>query len=208
MKYKLMAFDMDGTLLTEESSWGKLHRHFGTFEESLRNMIDYETGKTTYDEFMRRDIALWKPRPHISTIRKVLLDYSLVPNAKYVMTTLRKKKYRLALVTTALDILANAVASELQIDDVLANGVMIDKDGYLTKEVIFRVDLMKKEKAFNKLIKSVGLTKEQCVAVGDSKYDFGFLKNAGLGVAFKNETELSSVADVTIKDLKELLDFL
>lgn len=73
MQYKLIAFDMDGTLLTEKSSLWNLHRYFGTYEESLRNMRDYEKCKIAYDEFMRRDIILWKPRPHINTIREALL---------------------------------------------------------------------------------------------------------------------------------------
>lgn len=50
MKYKLVAFDMDGTLLAEENSWAKLHRYFGTYESSLKNMKDYEQGKIAYDE--------------------------------------------------------------------------------------------------------------------------------------------------------------
>jgi phosphoserine phosphatase len=62
LPYKLVAFDMDGTLLTQKSSWGKLHRYFGTYELSLKNMEAYEQGKIAYNEFMRRDIMLWKPK--------------------------------------------------------------------------------------------------------------------------------------------------
>lgn len=209
MKYKLIAFDMDGTLLTEKSSWWKIHRYFGTYEESQKNLIDYEEGRITYDEFMRRDIGLWMDqRPHLNTLRKVLTNYSFVPNAKKVIGILREREYELAIVTTALSILADAVASELMIDNVMANGVVLDSDGYLTTEVIFNVDLIEKEQAFNKWIENFGLSKEQCVAIGDSKYDIGFLRNAGLGIAFKNVAELSGVADVVITDLQELLNFL
>lgn len=93
MTYKTVAFDLDGTLVTEKSSWWKLHQHFGTYTQSLANMKDYEQGEIGYDEFMRRDIGLWKPRPHISTIKEVLLDYHLTANSKLVTKILNEKGY-------------------------------------------------------------------------------------------------------------------
>ncbi|MBI4362846.1 MAG: HAD-IB family phosphatase [Euryarchaeota archaeon] len=59
MKYQLMAFDMDGTLLWGEGCWVKLHRHFGTLHIGDRNLADYEKGRFDYIEFMRRDIRSW-----------------------------------------------------------------------------------------------------------------------------------------------------
>lgn len=207
MTYKLIAFDMDGTLLTEKSSWWELHRYFGTYELSLKNMEAYEQGKIAYDEFMRRDIMLWKPKPHINTIKKVLLNYKYVPNAKYVLDILKRRKYHLALVTTGLDILANAVASELGISHVLANGLVFDKKGYLTEKVIFEVDLLRKEKALQELVEKIGIQRDECICVGDSKYDINFLRCAGLGVALDGNEDLRKVADITINDLEELLKF-
>lgn len=70
MAFKAIAFDLDGTLVTERSSWWTLHRYFGTYEQSMQNMEFYEQGEITYDEFMKRDIGLWKPPPHVSTIKR------------------------------------------------------------------------------------------------------------------------------------------
>jgi phosphoserine phosphatase len=207
MKYKLIAFDLDGTLLVGKSSWWRLHEYFGTIELSLGNMKEYEEGKIAYDEWMRRDIALWKPKPHITAIKKILLDYTLAPNAERVIKTLRERKLHLAIVTTGLNVLAEAVASKLHIPNVMANGLVLDENGYLTNSVIFNVDLFSKHKAFNRLIKRVGIPRSQCVAVGDSKYDVNFLKNAGLGIACEKDRDLVNVADIVISDLEELLNF-
>lgn len=207
MKYKLVAFDLDGTLLVGKSSWWKLHEHFGTIELSLENMKDYEQGKIAYDEWMRRDIALWKPRPHITTIEKILLDYTLAPNAEHVIKTLKKRKLHVAIVTTGLDILANSVASKLHVPNVMANSLVLDDNGYLTNRVIFNVDLFEKHRAFNRLVKKLRIPRSQCICVGDSKYDVNFLRSAGLGIAYKNNKYLINAADVVITDLGELLNF-
>ena len=207
MKYKLVAFDLDGTLLAGKSSWWKLHEYFGTIELSLGNMKDYEEGKIAYDEWMRRDIALWKPRPHITTIENILLDYSLAPNAEHVVKTLIERKLHVAIVTTGLAILANSVASKLHVSNVVANGLVLDEKGNLTNRVIFNVDLFEKHKAFNRLVEKIGVPMSQCIAIGDSKYDVSFLRSAGLGIACKKDRDLVDVADVVITDLEELLNF-
>jgi len=207
MNYRLVAFDLDGTLLAGKSSWWKLHEYFGTIELSLGNMKDYEEGKIAYDEWMRRDITLWKPRPHITAIEKILLDYTLAPNAEHVIRTLRERKLHVAIVTTGLDVLADSVASKLHIPNVIANGLVLDENGYLTNRVIFNVDLFEKHKAFTRMVKKLGIPRSQCIAVGDSKYDVNFLKSAGLGIACKKDTDLINASDIAITDLEELLSF-
>lgn len=208
MQYKAVAFDLDGTLVTEKSSWYKLHRHFGTYKQSLTNMKAYEKGEISYDEFMKLDIGLWKPRPHIDTIRKIMLNYRLTSNSRFATKILNEKGYKLLIVTTAPDILANSVASELNIQHVVSNGLIFDEKGYLTQNVRFNVDLMKKEYALAGLLSKLGIECHECIAVGDSKYDKGFLKKAGLGVAFNPDYVLRKEAEFVIKDMKELLELI
>ena len=208
MKYKAVAFDLDGTLVCEKSSWWTLHKHFGTYQRSLINMKEYENGKITYDKFMELDIDLWKPRPHIDTIKKVLLNYNLSSNIKSVIKELKEKEIQLFIVTTAPDILANAVANDLGIQNVVSNCFIFDEKGYLTKKATFNVDLMKKECAFSKLISSRCLKCLDCIAVGDSKYDVGFLNKAGLGIAYRPDDILRKKATIVINDMNELLEYI
>jgi phosphoserine phosphatase len=208
MKYKAVAFDLDGTLVTDKSSWWKLHKYFGTYKSSLKNMTDYEQGEITYDEFMRLDIGLWKPQPHINTIREILLDYTLTLHTKLVAKILNERGYSLFIVTSAPDILADAVARELGILHLASNGLIFDEKGYLTQNVVFNVDLVKKENAFAALIAKEGLKCDECIAVGDSKYDRGFLRKAGLGLAFNPDEVLLKEAKFVINDMKKLLEFI
>ncbi len=125
------------------------------------------------------------------------------------MTKLLKEKgYSLFIVTTAPDVLANAVAREINISHVVSNGFIFDSEGYLTQNIVFNVDLLKKEIAFRKLLSKAGVKCEECVAVGDSKYDKSFLNAAGLGVAFNPDNILRKEARTIINDMTELLDLI
>ncbi|MCP8305171.1 MAG: hypothetical protein H3Z50_06890, partial [archaeon] len=61
-KYKLIAFDLDGTLLVQKSSWSTLHEYFGTASIARQTFALYHQGMIDYAEFMRRDISAW-PKP-------------------------------------------------------------------------------------------------------------------------------------------------
>ncbi|KUO41247.1 MAG: hypothetical protein AVW06_01530 [Hadesarchaea archaeon DG-33-1] len=211
MKYKLVAFDMDGTLIEQDSSWWAIHQHFGVEEEARKNLEAYERGEIDYPEFMRRDIKLWQPTPHISQIEQIFAAFKLVPNASEVVDEIHRKNYDIAIVTGGIDILAEKVAQQLHIGHILANGLEVDERGYLTGEGVFRVEPYMKNEALEKLIGELGFTLAECVAVGDSKYDANFLKRSGLGVAIGEDADLTQVADVVIKDFKhfnQLLDHL
>lgn len=211
MRYKLIAFDMDGTLVEEHSCWGIIHRHFGTQQEASKNLEAWERGEIDYPEFMRLDIKLWQPTPHISQVEKILSNFKLAPNALGVVSELHGKGYQVAIVTGGLDILAKKVADRLKIEHILANGLEVDERGYLTGEGIFRVEPYGKHEALEKLADRLGIRMSECVGVGDSKYDSNLFEHVGLGVAVGGDEVLARVADVVIEDFEhfeQLLNYL
>ncbi len=202
MRFKLIAFDLDGTLINESSSWKTLHDYFGT--SSVNNLKAYERGIIDYREFMRRDITSWPKKLHISKIREILSQYTLKSDAKNVIEKLKKMGYELAIVTAGVEELAKKVAKDLEIKYIIANSLETDKDGYLTGNGIFRVDLINKHEALKKLSENLGYSIKECIAVGDSKYDKKFLENAGLGIAIGTDNDLKRCAAISIQNLKEL----
>ncbi len=205
MPFKAVAFDLDGTLVNEKSSWYKLHQYFGTYEQSKSNMRDYEASRISYDDFMKLDIGLWQPKPSKLEIEKILLNYTLCDNIREVVISLKQKGLKLFIVTTAPDILAKAVAAELGINHVACNGFVFDENGILTQDIIFNVDLLTKHHAFERIVATEGIQCNECIAVGDSKYDASFLEASGLGVGFKADEKLKEKAKVCITDMSELL---
>ena len=194
---------MDGTVITGLNSWQKLHKHFGV--ENQANLRDYVEKKFDYAEFMRRDIRLWQPPPHIDEIKKVLLDYEFQPHAMSAIKKLKDLGLKISIISAGIDIRAKDVGDKLGVTCTVANGLRINRNGFLTGEGILRVDLLKKEKALEKVAKSYGFKLDECIAVGDSRFDKSFLSAAGLGIAFKPAEELMQSADSVIKDLREIL---
>ncbi len=208
-KYRLVAFDMDGTLVQEKSSWGTLHQYFGTKDEAQKNKEEYFEGMISYAEFMRKDADLWLPfKPTRGQMEQALSNYILMPYSEQVIKELKKEGTETVIVTGGLDILARKVATRLGIENVLANGFVFDDNGYLTEEEICNVDVIRKDLALEHFVQELNIPLSKCIAVGDSKYDSEFLKCAGLGIAFDPDPVLSKSASVVIYDLREILRYI
>ena len=198
--YKVIIFDMDGTLIEEVSSWNSIHKYFGV--ENSRDLKKYKEGKISYEEFMRRDINKW-PKIHISKIEKIFLSSELkvVKGSKKAAQKLKERGYKIGLVSAGLDVLADKVGGYLGVDYILANGLKTDGEGNLTGEGVCRVELLKKDKVLVDLSKKLNIPLSKFAAVGDSEYDIPMLKMSGFGVAFNPRDEkIKKVADVVIED--------
>ena len=208
-KYKLIAFDMDGTLVKERNSWGILHQYFGTQDEAQKNKEEYFGGKISYAEFMRKDAALWLPlKPTMGEMEQVLSNYTLMPHSKQVIKELKKDGIETVIVTGGLDILARKVATRLGIENVLSNGLVFDDNGYLTGEEICNVNVLRKDIILEQFVREINVPISKCIAVGDSEYDTEFLNCAGLGIAFDPDPVLSKHASFVIYDLRDILRYI
>lgn len=211
MEYELIAFDMDGTLVRKESCWGIIHSHFDTQEEASENLRAWKNEEIDYPEFMRRDIQLWEPTPHISQIKEILSDYRLPPESPKIMDEIRKRGYETAIISGGLDTLAEMVAQDLHIIYTFANGLETDEKGYLTGEGIFRVDPNLKSEALAELAEELEIEPTQCVSVGDSIYDEDLFSFSGMGIAVGDDNSVVDSADVIIRDFEnfgQILDYL
>jgi len=181
LKLALAAFDMDGTILEEDSSWVALHRHFGTTRMGKRGLKLYTEGKIDYTEFMRRDIASWPKNLAIDEVERILSNYKIRKEAPETVNRLKDLGAKVALVTSGIDILAERVARDLGIDSCVANGLETTPNGRLAGAGIGRVDPSRKDLAYLGLLRRLGIRREDTIAVGDTIYDLRFLKSARLG---------------------------
>ncbi len=207
-KIALAGFDMDGTILEEDSSWVALHKHFGTTEHGREGLRLYTEGRINYREFMKRDIASWPRDLSLDEVDRILSNYRIRKEAPETVSRLKSKGVKVALVTSGIDILARKVARELGIEFWVANGLRTSTDGKLSGGGIGRVDPTRKDLAYLKLLNRLGIRREDTIAVGDTIYDIRFLKSAGLGFYLTRDGKAPDRSVIPITSLTEIFSHL
>jgi len=201
---KLAGFDMDGTILEENSSWVALHKHFGTSHIGEASLRLYTEGRIDYEEFMRRDIAAWPEVVTKSEVESVLSRYRVRKEAPETITELRKLHIEPALVTSGIDILAGKVAEDLGIRHWVANGLRFDREGRLLPHGVPRVDPTRKDLAYLKMLSVIGVGPKDTIAIGDTIYDLAFLKSARLGFLLAHTTRVDDPKIIHIDKLTDI----
>ncbi len=210
LEYKIIFFDMDGTLIKCKSSWELVHEKFGTIEEAKEALEEYRQGRISYKEFMVRDISSWikkKGKIHINEIEEILSKFELVDGAKEVAKALKIMGLKIVIITAGIDILAEKVGKEVYADKVFSNRLKTDSEGYLVGEGIEVVEPRKKDKILETVSKEENVTLNETIAVGDTVYDLNMLKKAGLGLYFGDKNEIINTRIHKIHSLYEILDY-
>jgi phosphoserine phosphatase len=203
----MIVFDMDGVLVDIDGSWQSVHRAFGVNNEG--NYLRFVRGEINYKEFMKSDISLWG-RVHIDLIEKVLKRVPLMRGAKETVFKLRMAGYKTSIISSGISVLAERLKSELGIDHVLANKLVVDENGILTGEGEENVGLMDKASALTSLVNTVTLATENCAVVGDGVYDVPMFELAGFSIAFNTRDEnVKKAANVVMeeKNLEKILPY-
>jgi phosphoserine phosphatase len=212
VKYKFVAFDLDGVLVDTFSSWVWMHKHFDVNND--HSLYAYQRGEIDYKEFMRKDIELWftkKKDLTIGDVEEILFKVPRMKGAKEVVGELKKQDIQTAIISCGIKVLANRVAQEFGMDFVIANGLVVDSEGKLTGEGTLEIELADKGKPLRILLEEHGIKKEEAAAVGNSYGDASMFAVCDLGIAFNPEDDITKeTADVIVEgdDLRDILEYL
>jgi phosphoserine phosphatase len=206
-KIKLVAFDLDGVLIDGGGSWTAAHNGLGTLEASRINGEAYFSGIISFEEWAERDVSLWKG-VEIEKLKKILYSSDLMPGIDDTLRAL-KKRYKIAIISGGLKLLADRVMELYDLDYSFGNELLV-RNGKVAgiKEA---VDFLGKGKILSELAQKEGITTKQCAAVGDYLNDIPMFKVAGLSIAFNPKDESvarSADAVVNEKDLRGILKYL
>ncbi len=196
--YKLVIFDLDGTLTKERSIWEYIHKQLGKwygFAEEYQNQ--FLAGEVSYQEFCERDAEVWKGMT-VEELMEIVKTVPFHPGADELINYLKEKGLKLSMVSSGLSILTHWVHEKYGFDYSVSND-LLHENGILTGKVRIRVYYDKKAEWVKRIMKKFGAKPEEVIAIGDSRGDLDMFQMVGFSIAFNSSShELNQIAKVCI----------
>jgi len=215
MKYKLVCFDLDGTIIDETIFiWQTLHDFLGSDKVKRQKAFDeYMDGKISYSEWADHDLELWK---EVGVTKSKMLEaikpLRLMEGAMETIKELKAKGLKLAIISGSLDIALKYVIPNYEeyFDDVYINKLIFNGEE-VNEIVTTKFDFENKASALKEICEKEGIQLSETVFVGDHNNDIQIAEAAGLSIAFNCKSDrLAQVSDhlVKEKDLRKILDLI
>ncbi|MDD5085623.1 MAG: HAD family phosphatase [Candidatus Omnitrophica bacterium] len=207
-KFKMIVFDVDGTLTKHPSVWRFIHEELGLWHgKAIHYLSGYVGGEIGYQEFCDLDAALWKGRK-VKELKGLTDKIAYSDGVREAIPKLKAVGFRLTAISTGLTFFTDRVRNELGLDEVRANELVTEK-GFVTGKTIIHVDEKGKGDIFDSLLGRYGLSRKEALTVVDSRTDIPMAERAGYSIGFNCEDpDLGRVVDYNCKtrNFREVYD--
>ena len=212
--YKLIAFDMDSTLINIEcvdeiaDAAGRKAEVAAITEAAMQGLI------TDYKESLRQRVALLKGVTvgHMEQVFSERLRFN--PGAKELIAAAKAAGLTTLLVSGGFTFFADRVRAGLGIDFSRSNMLEVE-NGLLTGRMVDQswgdiCDGLEKRRTLLELASLMGISPAQAIAVGDGATDLPMMGAAGLSVAYHAKPAVRAQANIAINQggLDRLLEVL
>ena len=200
--FKLIAFDMDSTLINIEcideiaDAAGRKAEVAAITEAAMQGII------TDFKDSLRRRLALLQgvPVTHLEAVFAQRLRFN--PGAQALMAAARAAGLKTLLVSGGFTFFADRVKAGLGMDFARANQLEV-ADGHLTGRLIEQCwgdicDGAEKRRTLLEVASLLGIAPSQTIAVGDGANDLPMMGAAGLSVAYHAKPAVRAQAKVAI----------
>ena len=178
---KLLAMDMDSTLITMETI-DELGDLVGKKPEIAAITARAMRGEIDYPESLRQRVGLLKGLPESGLLEVYETRLKLTSGAEALLAACKKHGVKTLLVSGGFTYFVERLKTRLGIDYAISN-TLESKGGQLTGKVLGDiVDAEAKAAKLRELARS--LKKEQTVAIGDGANDLKMMAEAGYSIAF------------------------
>lgn len=182
-KKKLAVFDLDSTLITQETI-DELAVEAGCAREVSNVTEKAMNGELDFRNALAERVALLRGLS-VGKLESVKSRVSFTPGAHRLVKALTATGCETAVISGGFRFLADHVRDELGLTYSFANSLEVSSLGQLTGHTVGDiVDAEFKAATLTRLAEDRGLAREEVLAVGDGSNDLLMLSRAGLGVAF------------------------
>ncbi|HQQ69601.1 MAG TPA: phosphoserine phosphatase SerB [Alicycliphilus sp.] len=216
--YKLIAFDMDSTLINIEcvdeiaDFVGCKAEVAAITEAAMQGVI------TDFKESLRQRVALLKGVTFADLERVYSERLRINPGARELITACKAAGLKTLLVSGGFTFFAHRVRETLGMDFVRANVLEVRSStncGELTGRLVDQAwgdicDGAEKRRTLLEVASLLGIEPEECIAMGDGANDLPMMGAAGLSVAYHAKPAVRAQANVAINQggLDRLLEVL
>ena len=202
--FKLIAFDMDSTLINIEcvdeiaDAAGRKAEVAAITEAAMRGEI------TDYKESLRQRVALLKGVSVASMDEVYRTRLRLNPGAARLVRACKDAGLKVLLVSGGFTFFTDRIRDELGIDYTRSN-VLETRDGLLTGRMVDQpwgdiCDGEEKRKMLLETCDKLGISPLQAIAMGDGANDLPMMGEAGLSVAYHAKPRVREQAMVAINE--------
>ena len=196
-EFKLVAMDMDSTLITIEcideiaDMQGLKPQVAAITEAAMRGELDFAAS-------LKQRVALLEGLDASALQRVYDERLKLSPGAETMLAAVQKAGLKTLLVSGGFTFFTERLKERLGLDYTHANELEI-VDGKLTGKVIGGiVDAEEKQRTVERVCAQMGITPSQAIVMGDGANDLKMMGIAGLSVAFRAKPVVRSQADVAL----------
>jgi len=194
MKYRLILFDVDSTLIKQEVI-DLLADKSGHGREVQQITARAMRGEIDFAQALSKRVSLLEGLPE-SVFTEVLNQISFAEGFDELFSYLRKNGFLVGAVSGGFHNVLDKLFAQLQLDFLKAN-VLEVVDGKLTGKITAApVDRLAKAQALREFAALHKIELENTVAVGDGANDLEMIELAGLGVSYMGKEILKSRADL------------
>jgi len=182
-KKKLVAFDLDGTLIDMEiiDELAALAGVKKKVQAITRLAMD---GKIDFKESLDKRVSLLKGL-QVSEVEALKKRIRISPGAQEFIRELKEAGFTTAIITGGFETFARYVGKMLGIDYIYANKLLVRKSRLTGKFEGKILSAQSKLDALKEISKAEGIKLQECVAVGDGATDLLVLERSGLGIGFR-----------------------
>ena len=211
-KYKLVMFDMDGTLIDGRSIF--IFAEKKGFKDKLLKSL--QSDKKPYEKSI--EIAHFLKGTSSTELLEIFRKIPLHKNVEKITQTLKEKNIKTAVVTDSYQFIADDIKKRLDFDYSFANTLLIEQNIVTGKIILNNSNLKRcdtsiiysicKGLVLDQLCKMLNINPDEVIAIGDGVVDIGMIKKAGLGIAYNASEDVSKNADISTNDLAVILDYI